>query len=178
MTYANNEALILRYFEEVQNQGKLEVLDEIIAPEYINHSPGIANPLPGPIGLKPIVKAIRCAFPDLRFVIENMVVSDSQVAVHTTMHWSHLGHFFGMPPTQKVMNVNQIQIERIHNNKITEHWRVTDDMTLMRHPVAVQAAPAKLKTGIITMKMMPRRNAKSLKQNTKNPPEGQRPNYM
>ena len=54
-----NKELITRYFEEVWNQGKLGVLDEIMAPNYINHSPGISNPPRGPEGLKPIVSAIR-----------------------------------------------------------------------------------------------------------------------
>jgi steroid delta-isomerase-like uncharacterized protein len=132
MTHTNHEALIIRYFEEVWNQGKLDVLDEIIAPEYINHNPGITNPLPGPLGLKPIVEAIRRAFPDLHYVIKNMVISNSQVAVHTTMHGTHLDHFFGIAPTHKVIKINQMQIERIHNNKIIEHWRITDDLAMLQ----------------------------------------------
>lgn len=127
-----NKQLIIRYFEEVWNSGKLEVLDEIIAQSYINHTPGIANPIPGPDGLKPIVTAIRKAFPDLKYVIENMVVSEKQVAVHTIMHGTHKGDFFGLAPTNKVVKVNQMQIERIIDNKIVEHWRVTDELSMMR----------------------------------------------
>lgn len=129
---ANNEQLIKRYFEEVWNQGKIDVLDEIISPDYINHSPGMPNPTRGPEGLKPIVSAIRKAFPDLKYVIENMVISDHQVAVHTTMYGSHVGDFFGLAPTNKSIKVSQMQIERIANNKIIEHWRVTDDLAMMR----------------------------------------------
>lgn len=127
-----NEQLIIRYFEEVWNQGKLDVLDEIISADYINHNPGMANPVPGPEGLKPIIAGIRIAFPDLNYVIKNMVVSDSQVAVHTSMHGTHTGELFGLAPTHKVINVNQMQIERIANNKIVEHWRVTDDLTMLK----------------------------------------------
>ena len=105
-----NKALITRYFEEVWNQGKLDVLNEIIAPDYINHSPGMPNPPRGPEGLKPIVSAIRHAFPDLNYVIKNMVVSDKQVAVHTMMHGTHRGDFFGLAPTGKTIQVTQMQI--------------------------------------------------------------------
>ena len=90
------------------------------------------NPIPGPDGLKPIVAAIRKAFPDLKYVIENMVVSDDQVAVQTTMHGTHTGDFFGIAPTHKVIKVSQMQIERIANNKIIEHWRVTDELDLIK----------------------------------------------
>jgi steroid delta-isomerase-like uncharacterized protein len=127
-----NKQLIIKYFEEVWNSGKLEVLDEIISPAYINHNPGMANPVHGPEGLKPIVSWIRQAFPDLKYVIENMVVSETQVAVHTTMHGTHTGDFFGLAPTNKAIKVSQMQIERIVNNKIVEHWRVTDDLTMLR----------------------------------------------
>lgn len=127
-----NKELILRYFEEVWNQGKLEVLDDIMAANYINHSPGMPNPPQGPAGLKPIILAIRQAFPDLKYVINNMVISEEQVAVHTTMHGTHQGEFFGLAPTAKLIEVDQMQIERIKNNQIVEHWRVTNDLALMQ----------------------------------------------
>jgi steroid delta-isomerase-like uncharacterized protein len=127
-----NKALVTRYFEEVWNQGKLEVLDEIIDADYVNHSPGIPNPPRGPAGLKPIVYAMRQAFPDLKYVVENLVISEEQVAAHVTMHGTHLGDFFGLAPTGKTIKVAQMQIEQIKNGKIIAHWRVTDDLTLMR----------------------------------------------
>lgn len=127
-----NKRLITRYFEEAWNNGNLDVLDEIIALDYINHSPGIQNPLPGAIGLKPIIEGIRKAFPDLKYVIENMVISDSQVAVSTTMYGTHTGDFFGLAPTNKKIKVGQMQIERIAKNQIVEHWRITDDLTMLR----------------------------------------------
>lgn len=132
MSKLKDEQLIIRYFEEVWNKGKLDVLDEIISPDYINHSPGLPNPIPGPAGLKPIVAGMRIAFLDLKYVIHNMVIADDQVAIHTTMQGTHTGDFFGLAPTNKVINVNQMQIERIANNQIIEHWRVTDELTLLR----------------------------------------------
>lgn len=98
----------------------------------LQKNPGMPNPIPGPEGLKPIIKEIRKAFPDLKYVIENMVISDNQVAVHTIMHGTHTGDFFGIAPTNKKIKVSQIQIERIANNKIIEHWRVTDELTLLK----------------------------------------------
>ena len=127
-----NTHLITRYFEEVWNQGKLDVLDEIMSADYINHSPGMPNPPRGPEGLKPIVAAIRDAFPDLRYEIKNMVVSDDQVAIHTIMHGTHKGDFFGIAPTGKTIAVAQMQIERIEDGRIVEHWRVTDDLNFMK----------------------------------------------
>ena len=132
MTIERNTTLIKRYFEEVWNQGKLDVLDEIIDINYINHSPGAPNPEPGPVGLKPIIAGMRQAFPDLHFEIKNMIVTSSQVAIHSVMHGTHKGDLFGMAPTGKVVKVNQMQIERIENGKIVEHWRQSDDFGMLQ----------------------------------------------
>jgi len=126
------EEIIRRYFEEAWNQGNLLVLDEIVDQNYINHNPGIADPAPGPAGLKPIITAIRQAFPDLKYIIKNLVISDQQVAVHVLMTGTHHGDFFGIAPTHKTIEVEQMQIERIVNNKIVEHWRLTDELSLLR----------------------------------------------
>ena len=133
-----HEQIITRYFEEVWNQGNLDVLDEIISLDYINHTPGMPNPIPGPLGLKPIIAGMRIAFPDLHYVIENMVISDNQVAVHTTMHGTHNGDLFGLSPTHKTVRVNQMQIEHIIDNKIVEHWRVTDELAMLRQLGQIQ----------------------------------------
>ncbi len=127
-----NKRLVTRYFDEVWNQGKLEVLNELIAPNYINHSPGAPNPKPGPEGLKPIVEAIRKGIPDVKYTIQDMVVAPDKVAVRVVMTGTHTGDFFGIAPTGKRVTVNQFQIERIENGKIVEHWRQTDDLGMMR----------------------------------------------
>lgn len=127
-----NEKIIQRYFEEVWNQGKLDVLDELLDPTYSNHSPGMPNPPPGPAGLKPIIAGLRKAFPDLHFTIENMIVTEQQVAVHCTMRGTHKDDLFGLPATGKKVVVNQMQIERIKNGKIIEHWRQSDDLGMMK----------------------------------------------
>ncbi len=132
MSIEQNQKIINRYFEEVWNQGKIDVLDEIIAPTYINHNPGMPNPIPGPAGLKPIIIGLRQAFPDLHFTIENTVVTEHQVAIHCTMRGTHEGPLFGIPATGKTVQVNQFQIERMKDGKIIEHWRQSDDLGMMK----------------------------------------------
>jgi predicted ester cyclase len=127
-----NKQMISRYFEEVWNQGKLEVLDELIAPNYINHSPKAPNPKPGPEGLKPIVAALRKGMPDVKYTIQDMVVSSDKVAVRLIITGTHTGDLFGIAPTGKKVAFNQFQIERIENGKIVEHWRQTDDLGMMK----------------------------------------------
>jgi steroid delta-isomerase-like uncharacterized protein len=128
----DGSTLARRYFEEVWNQGKVDVLDELLSPAYVNHTPSAGQPRPGPDGLKPIVLAIRRAFPDLHYRIEDVIVSADAVVIRTTMTGTHEGDLFGLPPTHRKIRVTQIQIERVRNGRIVEHWRVTDELSLMR----------------------------------------------
>lgn len=127
-----NRQIVTRYFQEVWNQGRVDVLDELIAPDYVNHNPGTPNPVPGPAGLKSIVAALREGMPDVRFEIQDMVVTPNKVAVRVVMTGTQTGNFFGIPATGKRVIVSQLQIERIENGKIVEHWRQTDDLGMMR----------------------------------------------
>ena len=129
---AQNVKAIHRYFEEVWNQGKLDVLDELLSSDYVNHSSSIPDPEPGPAGVKPIVLAMRQAFPDLRYRIDQLVASDELVAVRVTLSGTHRGDFFGTPPTGKRFEVTQTNLERFREGKIVEHWRNTDELSLLR----------------------------------------------
>jgi predicted ester cyclase len=127
-----NRRIGQRYFDEVWNQGRLDVLDELLSPDYVNHTPSTGNPPPGPDGLKPIVAAIRRGFPDLRFEVKDMVVTPDAIAIRVVMRGTHLGELFGTAPTGKPVEVNQINIERIRNGRIVEHWRITDELEMQR----------------------------------------------
>lgn len=82
--------------------------------------------------MKPIVAAIRRAFPDLHYEIKDIVVNDSMAVARVVMTGTQLDSLFTLPPTGRKITVNQMNIEKVRNGKIVEHWRVTDELTLMR----------------------------------------------
>jgi predicted ester cyclase len=127
----SKETLIRRYFEELFNAGRTELVEELLHPEYVNHSgtPGLPR---GREGVTIIVKALRGAFPDLHYTIEDMVVGADSVAVRTTLRGTHRGDFFGLAPTGNRIEVQQITIERFRDSRIVEHHRVTDELGLSR----------------------------------------------
>ena len=135
---AANRRLIERYFGDVWSRGDVDVLDDLLDPAYVNHTPSTPDPPPGPAGLKPIVRAFRSAFPDLRFTIDDVVVTPDHVVARVTMTGTHLGSLFGLPPTGRRVEVSQINIERVRDGRIVEHWRVTDELALMRQLGAVR----------------------------------------
>lgn len=132
MSSTDSHTLIRRYFE-VWNGGDIDVLDDLLDPAYINHSSGMPTPPPpGPDGLKPVVQALRGAFSDLNYDVHQVVVENGMAAVRSTMTGTHDGSLFGMPPTGRSVEVTQMQFERIADGRLAEHWRTTDDLTLMR----------------------------------------------
>src|SRR6185312_12407710 len=106
-----------RYFDEVWNGGHLEALDELLTPDYVNHTPSTPDPPPGPGGLAPIVVAFRSAFPDLRFSIEDTVAEGDRVAVRVRMEGTNDGPFFGAPPTHRRVDVRQLNLERFDGDR-------------------------------------------------------------
>jgi steroid delta-isomerase-like uncharacterized protein len=132
MSVESNKAIMRRYFDEAWNQGKLDVLDELVAPTYVNHSPGMPGLPPGPQGLKPVFTLFLSAFPDLRYTIEDQVAEGDRVVTRYTMRGTHRGDFAGIAPTGRAVTVTGIQIERLENGQIMEHWRASDDLGLMQ----------------------------------------------
>jgi steroid delta-isomerase-like uncharacterized protein len=133
-----NNILIQTYFNEVWNKGKVELLDDLLTKDYINHTPSTPNPAPGAIGLKPIVLAIRKGFPDLHYEIKELIITEDRVVARVVMTGTQTDTLFDIPPTGKRIEVNQINIEKIEHGKIAEHWRVTDELTLMKQLGVVQ----------------------------------------
>lgn len=132
MSLESNRQLIHRYFNEVWNEGNVDTLDELLSPDYVNHSPGIPNPRPGPADLKPIVLAMRNGISELHYQILDLVIAENKVAAYVQLTGVHIGELFGMKPSGKAIDVRQMQIEWIRDGRIWQHWRLTDDLTLLR----------------------------------------------
>ena len=126
-----NQQLIRDYFNEVWNKGNLDILDELLSIDYLNHSSSIPDTPPGPVGLKPIVTTMRIAFPDLHYSIQDLIITETRIVARVKMTGTHTGDFFGIPPTNKKISVDQINIEYIKDGRISEHWRITDENTMM-----------------------------------------------
>ena len=115
-----NALIVRRFFNELWTQGRLEVADELLAPEHIHHLSG--DDLGGPEEVKALVAFLRGAFPDLRFVMEDEVVADDKVVVRWTAVGTHLGDYDGITPTGRVVTWTGIDIVRLQDHCIVELW--------------------------------------------------------
>jgi len=129
---AEESKAIMRRFWDVWEQGNVEFLDELLAPEYINHTLAAPDLPPGPEGVKEVVSMFHSAMPDLRVVVEDMIAEGDKVATRYALEGTHEGELFGAAPTGKQLSIKSITLERVSEGKIIEHWRVTDELDMMR----------------------------------------------
>src|SRR5215208_1780728 len=129
---AEESKAVMRRFWEVWEQGNIDLLDELLAREYINHTLATPDLPPGPEGVKEVVSMFHSAMPDLRVVIEEMIAEGEKVATRYALEGTHEGELFGAAPTGKQLSIKSITLERVSDGKIIEHWRVTDEMGMMR----------------------------------------------
>ncbi|TMK64387.1 MAG: ester cyclase [Actinobacteria bacterium] len=122
-----NKRIARRVLEELFEKGNLEVTDELIHPDFVNHEAPPDNPQ-GPEGLKETVSWLRGLWGPMRADIEDEITEGQKVVARVTMHGRHLGEFLGRPPTGKEFAAKQIHIWRMEDAKVIEHWSVRDDL--------------------------------------------------
>ena len=126
-----NKAIARRVFEEVLNQGKLDLVDEIFATDYVAQFP--PNPdILGPEGFKQVATMFRTAFPDIHYAIENQIAEGDMVATRWAVTGTHKGELMGIPPTGVQATSTGISIYRIANGLIEEDWTNVDFLGLMQ----------------------------------------------
>ncbi len=116
-----SKAVTRRLIEELFNTGNQEIADEVLAADYVDHSPSHPD-LPGPENLKRAVAEWRDAFPDTRNIIEDMVAEGDKVAVRWITHATHRGQFMGIAATGNRIAVTSFGIFRLSGGKIMDSW--------------------------------------------------------
>jgi steroid delta-isomerase-like uncharacterized protein len=126
-----NKAIALRVFEEIFNQGKFSVADDIYAPDFKNHGLDSRN-VDRYVGLKADQDAVhdeKKAFPDLKMTVNNMVAEGDLVAVHWTFRGTHTHDgYAGLPATGTQVLMTGMTIWRIVDGKITDEWSSFNEM--------------------------------------------------
>jgi predicted ester cyclase len=115
---------------EVLNTGNYGLLDELLVPEYVDHSP-LGGAAPTREGLKAGAKGLRTAFPDLHYTIDDSIAYGDQIVHRLTATGTMTGEFMGVPPTGKRATWTEIHIGRGINGRLTEHWAVVDQLSML-----------------------------------------------
>jgi steroid delta-isomerase-like uncharacterized protein len=141
-----NKAIVRRFIQEVHNEGKFEVFDELFAPDYVNHSArsGANNRQ----AREQSIRAFRAGAPNLHVTIDDMIAEGDKVA----LRWNTRGTEHGgvrtpvgvTPPTERAIDIPGVNIFRIVNGKIAEEWIVWDTLSWVQQLGLVSGvSPAK-----------------------------------
>ena len=134
-----NKRTVRRLYEEVGNEGRLAVLDEIAWPDHVEHYP-FPGQTQGVEGLKQRVSMVRAAF-NPKFTIEHLVAEDDKVAVMWSNRGAHVGDWFGFSPTGKSVTAHGVDIHLLRDGRLAEHWDVVDISEFLM-AVGAASAPA------------------------------------
>ena len=127
-----NLAASRRVIEDGFNKGDLSVVDEVCAPDAVNHDPAMPEDARGTEALKQQISMYRTAFPDLEITIEDTIVADDKVVLRWTSRGTHRGELMGLAPTGTHASVAGMSIDRFADGKIAESWNNWDTLGLMR----------------------------------------------
>jgi steroid delta-isomerase-like uncharacterized protein len=126
-----NAALVRRWTEEGYGRGKLALVDELFAVDFVNHTP-LPGQSPDREGVREAVVTLRNAFADLEVTIEDIIAEGDRIAVRDRTHARHVGVFAGIPPTGKDVTVLRIAIYRVADDRIVDHWASVDMLGLLQ----------------------------------------------
>lgn len=137
----DNKAVMRRLYEEAFSQGNIDVINEIMADDFVEHEelpPGIP---PGREGPRTLLTIFRSAFPDFRASVEEMLEDGDKVITRVRFSGTHQGEFMGIPATGNTFDMPAIDIVEFRDGKAVAHWGVMDQAGMMQQ-LGVGGPPA------------------------------------
>ena len=125
MSSEENKALVLRWFAET-DRGNLEIIDELLPVDYVDHNPPLPGMAAGREGLRQTVLALRAAFPDAVHTIDDQIAEGDKVMTRLHVRATFQGEILGIQPTGATVEVSGIAVHRIANGQLVEHWAHMD----------------------------------------------------
>lgn len=138
MSADQNKALVKRLYQELLTKNNTQVVDELVAGNYVDHyaPPGLPA---GPDGLKALAAMYGSAFPGMKLTFEDQIADGDRVVSRWRVQGTHQGELMGIPPTGKQVNITGIAIDRIAGGKVAEHWEIFDQLGMLQQLGVVPA---------------------------------------
>src|SRR5260221_10253574 len=127
-----NKAVVRQFFTEVINGGNLDRADGLVTADYVEpqHMPG-AEGRQGIAVAKAFLSMMRGVFPDYHFELEDLIAEGDKVVARLTVSGSHRGEMMGLAPTGKRIQTSGIEVFRVADGKLAEHWATFDALGML-----------------------------------------------
>ncbi len=132
-----HQKLFERWFEELWNKKNYAITQELVHPEFTAHGAGGQDIKQGPNGVADLVRTWHAAFPDSHMTMDDIITEGDLSVIRMTFHGTHMGDFYGVPPSGKNVVVTSIGIDRVVNGKITEGWGELNMLGMMQQIGAI-----------------------------------------
>jgi predicted ester cyclase len=120
-----------RMFEEGFATGETAVVDELCAADLVEHQFGLAGAGADAVQhVKDAIRDVHAMAPDMSFTIEDSVERGDTIWVRVRARGTATGPFFG-PPSGRPVDITVVDIARIVDGRIVEHWGVPDRFALL-----------------------------------------------
>jgi predicted ester cyclase len=132
LTTEQKRNVLKRISGEIFGQGRVDVIDELIAPDFVDHDPlpGIS---PDRDGLRDLVHLFQTSFPGIKIEVLHLVVEGDKAVDHIRFSGTHAGDFMGIPPTGKQIDTAAIVISRVGPDaRVAERWQRFGAMQMMQ----------------------------------------------
>ena len=135
----NIDQTLLRFIEDVWNQGKLESIDDYLADQYhIVHDPG--DPWDGQTlsraAFKQRVAQSRAPIPDQTFDVQTVFTQDQQVCITWLWQGTHQGEISGFKPTGHTLTMSGATVYSFQDLRISGHWQIADRLSIYQQLMA------------------------------------------
>ena len=134
----DKQAVVRRFIEEYQSGHDVAVAEELLADDFVDHSP-FGPFAPDRAGVLALFGTLFAAFPDLRAVIHAQWADGDDVITRKTFHGTHDGEFMGIPPTGNAVEFDVIDVVTVRDGRMHAHWNVVDALSLMQQVGAIPA---------------------------------------
>ena len=136
MSMEENKAIVGRFFEELLSTDNFAVADELLSPDFRFYFAGSPDAMDLE-SYKEFLAARRSAFPDRRFVVEDMIVEGDKVSARFTMRGTHEGELRGIAPSGKEVTMTGIDMIRLEEGKMVEDRVEVDQLGMMQQLGAI-----------------------------------------
>ncbi len=128
--FEENKAIVRQAYDAI-NRNDLDALDEMVASDITDHDPAPGQG-PGLEGVKDYFSSLHAAFPDVQMDVEDMIAEGDKVVARVSVSGTHQGEFMGIAPTGNRVTITGIDILRLTDGKVVEHWGKFDDLGMMQ----------------------------------------------
>lgn len=132
------KSLARKIFEKGWNEGSYDVLYDLNAPNCVLHDPNFPIEGTGPESVVKFAKAVRKAFPDINFKIEDQIAEGDKVVNYIHVTGTQDGEFLGVPPTHKKASIACFTLQRFENGKVVDIINLWDALGFMKNAGALE----------------------------------------